>query len=470
MRRHATVPAAALLPLLAFAACAGGSTEGRRAEALLDRGDYAGARRAAEDGLGRAPRDRLLWQVRMRAMLGAGDARGAVELYASWRDLRGSDDPAALRALARTTLWQALRGRSPALQVAAIQAVERIEIEDLAIEVAQLVPSDDDQVAAAAAAALLSAHPDAPRVVVDLLGSSDPVARALAVDGIGRKAGVHARADLVPMLADRDPRVRRAAVIAVGRFAEDGDLDRLAGLATGDPDGSVRVQALRVLAARDASARIELARKAAADPFLGARLAAVDLLARAGGATALALLADLAGSDDLSLALAAEAARMRAGLVPDSRGSALERALAHGRWTTRVAALAAAYAAPRERALAAAGRAIVDRRAEVRLAAARLLLHLGQVERARQEMSAALVGPDAMLRLDAAVDLARRSDPRAVAVLDRLARSRAPEVRTAAIAAHANPPRITGGLVAALADPVAELRVAAAERLLEAAE
>jgi HEAT repeat protein len=148
----------------------------------------------------------------------------------------------------------------------------------------------------------------------------------------------------------------------------------------------------------------------------------------------------------------------------------LERALAEGPWTTRVAAIGAAYAAPRERALALAGRAIVDRRAEVRLAAARLLLHLGQVERARQEMGAALVGPDAMLRLDAAVDLARRSDPRAVAVMDRLARSRSPEVRAAAIAAHAHPPRITPGLVAALADPVAELRIAAAELLLEGSE
>lgn len=103
----------------------------------------------------------------------------------------------------------------------------------------------------------------------------------------------------------------------------------------------------------------------------------------------------------------------------------------------------------------------------MRLAAARLLLHLGQVERARQEMSAALAAPDAMLRLDAAVDLARRDDPRAVAVMDRLARSRSPEVRAAAIAAHAHPPRVTPGLVAALADPVAELRVAAAEKLLQ---
>lgn len=315
---------AALIPLLAtLAACAGGSAEVRRAEALLARGDYAGARRAAEDGLGRAPRDRLLWQVRMRAMLGAGDARGAVALYASWRELRGADDPAALRALARTTLWQALRGHAPALQVAAVQAVERLELEDLAPEVAELVASDDDRVAAAAAAALLTAHQGAPGVLVDRLGSSDPLARVIAVDGIGRKAGEHARADLVPMLDDRDPRVRRAAAIAVGRFAEGDDLDRLARLAGADPDGSVRAQALRVLAGRDASARVELARRAAADPFLGARLAAVDLLARAGGQAALALLADLAGGGDLSLAVAAEAARMRAWVVAAPGASAL---------------------------------------------------------------------------------------------------------------------------------------------------
>ena len=465
MSRQSTLPV--LVAAALASACAGGSADGRRAEAMLDRGDFAGARRTAEHGLERAPRDPLLWQVRMRALLGGGDARGAVALYASWRDLRRDDDPAALRALARATLWQALRAHAPAIQAAAVQAIERLELDDLAPQVAELVGSEDDLVAAAAASALLTAHEDAPRVLVDLLRSGDPAARALAVDGIGRKAGAHARADLVPMLGDPDANVRRAAAAAVARFAEGDDLARLIELARRDPSGPVRAQVVRGLAGREIAGRVDLARQAAADPFLGARQAAVDLLARTDEPAAAALLAELAASSDLPVALAAEAARLRAGAPPDQRTAVFERALADRAWTARAAALNAAYAAPRPLALALAGRALVDRRAEVRLAAARLLLHMGQTERASQELVAALASPDAMIRLDAAVDLYRLGDQRGLAVLERLARSRSIEVRTAAVQAHASLPRVTPGLVAALADPTPELRLAAAERLLE---
>src|SRR5688572_25629135 len=109
----------------------------------------------------------------MRDALGAGDARRAVELYAAWRARRGADDRDALRLIARTTLWQALRARASAIQTAAIQAVERLDLDELAPEVADLVADDDDRVAAAAASALLSAHPQAPEVLVDLLRSED---------------------------------------------------------------------------------------------------------------------------------------------------------------------------------------------------------------------------------------------------------------------------------------------------------
>jgi HEAT repeat protein len=453
-----------LLPaLLALAACAG-SAESRRAETLLESGDYAGARRAAEQGLERAPRDRLLWRIRMRALLGAGDARGAVALYASWRDLRGGDDPDALLALARTTLWQGLRARSPAIQSAAVQAVERAELEELVPDVAKLVGSEDELVAAAAAAALLTAHPQAPEVIVGLLGSDDPAVRVLAVDGIGRKAGEHARADLVPMLADRDPRVRRAAVVAVARFAGADERARLVALARTDPDGSVRAQALRGLAGSDLDGAVELGRQSAADRFLGARQAAVELLARVESPAAAAALDALADSTDLPVALAAAAARLRAGAAPDA--GLFDRALADAAWPVRAAALNAAHAAPRALALALAGRGLADRRIEVRLTAARLLLHLGHPERSRAELAAALTHRDPYVRIDAAIDLCRMGDARGPAPLERLARSDDDEVRAAAVHAHASIGRSTAGLVAALADPAAELRLAAAEILL----
>src|SRR5688500_13987459 len=110
-------------------------------------------------------------QADMRTALGSGDARRAVELYGSWRDKRGDDDPDALRMLATTTLWQGLRASSPAIKTQSIQAIERLEIEALSSDVAELVTSEDDLVAAAAASALLRVHPSAPQVLTDLLKS-----------------------------------------------------------------------------------------------------------------------------------------------------------------------------------------------------------------------------------------------------------------------------------------------------------
>ncbi len=402
----------------------------------------------------------------MRDALGAGDARRAVQLYESWRAERGEDDPAALKLLARTTLWQALRAQASAIQTAAIQAIERLEIEELAPDVAELVSADDDRVAAAAASALLTAHPQAPRVLVDLLRSDDPEARALAVDGIGRKAREHARGDLVPMLGDPDARVRREAVGAVARFAEGEDLERLAAMARSDKDGSVRARALRGIAARHAGGHVGLAVQAASDPFLGVRFAAVDLLARDSSGEARAALDRLAAGGDLPIALAAAAARLRAGADAAAAG-VFDRALGETDWTARAAALNSAAAAPRSFALRLGGRGLVDRNDEVRLAAARLLLRLGVTSQARKHLEAALASKDPAIRIDAAVDLLRLGDERASRTLDELARDPALEVRRAAVGAHASARRLTPGLVAALADADPALRVQASELILD---
>jgi HEAT repeat protein len=249
----------------------------------------------------------------------------------------------------------------------------------------------------------------------------------------------------------------------VASFAEGDDLTRLITMARRDPDGRVRARALRALAGRVA---VDVARAAASDPYMGARQAAVDALARNDSPEATAALDRLATSDDRDTALAATAARLRRDAPPAAVLTVLERAMAGASWPARVAALNAAHAAPRQVALSMAGRGIADPRAEVRLAAARLLRHLGQEQRARRELVAALARPDAMLRLDAAVDLCRFGDDRCLAPLDRLARSSAPEIRTAAVHSHAAARRITAGLVAALADTRPELRLAAAEVIL----
>jgi HEAT repeat protein len=369
--------------------------------------------------------------------------------------------------MAKTTLWQGLRAQATAIQTASIQAIERLELEELAPDVADLVADDDDRVAAAAASALLTAHPQAPEVLVDLLRSGDPEARAMAVDGIGRKAREHARADLVPMLADPDPRVRRAAIGAVAGFAEGEDLDRLATMAASDRDGSVRSRALRALATRSPGGRIELARRAAKDEFLGARLAAVELLARDGSGPALAVLAELIAGDDLPVALAAAAAALRSGAPPDAASKLFVRALTEKDWTARAAALNSAAAAPRQLALRLGGRALVDAHAEVRMAAARLLLRLGTSTQARRQLESALASTDPSIRIDAAIDLLRLGDERGSTALAELARSPLLEVRRAAVGAHASARRLTPGLVAALADPDPTLRIHASELILD---
>ena len=468
-------PPALAAPLLAAAvlagACAGTSPAARQTETLIARGDYGGASRAADQGLAAHPDDALLWRLKMRAMLGSGDARSAVAAYDAWRQRRGgADDPEALEVLAKTTLWQGLRSPSPVIQAAAIEAVERLELEELAPDVARLIGSDHDLVAAAAASALLRAHPQAPRVLVNLLESRDPAARAIAVSGIGRKVGARAREDLDPLLKDPDAQVRGAAVTAVARYADAGERAQLVAIARKDPSGSVRALALRGLSRHDPAALADLAQKAATgDHYLGSRLAAIDLLAaaaRAGSAPARAALADLAAAPDLEVALPAAAASLRAGGPASAAEALFGRAMDDARWTARAAALNAASAGPRIPALKLGGRGLADRRPEVRLAAARLLISLGPTREARAELVRELAAPDALVRVDAATDLARLGDPRGLATLASLAHNSSADVRAAAVNAHRAAHRIGPGLVAGLADPRPETRILAAEILL----
>ncbi|HEU5060352.1 MAG TPA: hypothetical protein VFU21_27665, partial [Kofleriaceae bacterium] len=86
---------------------------------------------------------------------------------------------------------------------------------------------------------------------------------------------------------------------------------------------------------------------------------------------------------------------------------------------------------------------------------------------ARKHLQAALGSKDPAIRIDAAVDLLRLGDERAVRALDELARAPALEVRRAAIGAHASARKLTPGLVAALADTDPALRVQASELILE---
>src|SRR5687767_12237743 len=115
---------ALVLALLVPASCA---NRAKRSIALYESGDYAGAVRAADEGLASHPDDDNLWQMKIRASVALGDADGITRAYTQYVAQRGSDDKELLRDLSTATLGQALNSPSAKLKIIAIEAIERIE-------------------------------------------------------------------------------------------------------------------------------------------------------------------------------------------------------------------------------------------------------------------------------------------------------------------------------------------------------
>ncbi|MEZ4399680.1 MAG: HEAT repeat domain-containing protein [Kofleriaceae bacterium] len=457
---------AAVTAMAAATGC-GPSPSVRHATALIDRGDYQAASQYTEAELAKQPDDVVLHRLRLRALLGTGDAASAVADYRAWRAAHGgTEDGPALRTMALTTVWQAVRSPSAALKVTAIRAVERLELEELATDVGRAMGDDDDQVVAAAAVAVLRAFPQAPDAATQMLRSDDPAARAIAVEGIGRKVKGLAADDLRPLAGDPDPRVRAAVASYLGAIRDRADTARLLALAA-DANAEVRTAALRALAASDRGGGRDLAARAQAglaDEALGPRLAAVALTARLGGAAALTPL--FLHADPMVAATAAKAAKDRA-----AAAAALDRALASSEITIRAGAvnlLGAALANGEARARAAA--ATADPAPRVRLAAARALAYLGDRPGAIAALAPMLGADDLHDRADAAAELARADDPRGPAALIELGASTDPTVRAAVVAAHLAAGLVGPGLWGALADPQAGTRLDAAIALLTLGE
>lgn len=461
---HAPALVAALC--LALASCGGVPPGAKRAQALLERGEYQAAEAAADDELRRFRKHPTLWTIKVRAAMGRGDNAAAVGYYREWRELRGADDSELLETMALTLLWQGLRTPSPTTNAEVIGIIERFEIELFAGAVGDRVLDDSDLVAAAASVAVLRSNPAAPSTATDLLRSDDPAARRIVVAGIGRKIGKRAREDLLPALKDSDAGVRRAAVVAIGAMGDAADLEALRRLAAHDVDGPVRAAALTALASRGREIAYAAGSSAARDDYLGARLAAVEALYRADGLRdANAQLAALARGEDLFVALRAAA------LLLDRTGERIDApvraALAAEAWQLRAAAVRAAGAVTtRERALDWIGQRLADTRVEVRLAAARALLRWKLESRATPIFAAALTDASDHARIDAAGELAALRDERGLPALSALCGAASPDTRAAAVRAHARAGRPSDGMVGALADDNLAVRIAAAETLL----
>jgi HEAT repeat protein len=443
-----------VLALLVPAACA---NRAKRSIDLYDSGDYAGAARAADEGLASHPDDDNLWAMKVRASVALGDATGIATAYERYVAQRGDDDKALLRELATATLGQALASPSTKMKIAAIEAIERIEIHSLTDSVADRMNDDDDRVAAAAAVALLRGMPGAPQVADDLLRSPDAEARRIAVEGIGRKVGKLAVADLQKAVTDSDARVRRAAIRWLGMVKDKDSVDVLM-QRLNDPDDGVRAAAASALARIGIGNLAALGKQALADRSLAVRIAAVDLLA---AAQAEAELVALASDSDPMVAL--QAAIAIKAKRPDVVASAVSRALAAEEWTIRagaanllVTALGKEAARPHAQKLAA------DPELGVRLAAGRTLITIGDTAGAKAIFAAAL--GDATYGVQAAADLAGLGDAAGMQALSAAVRDgkRTPAERGAAASAHRSARRVTGGLVAALADGDGLVRVEAA--------
>jgi len=453
-----------LVPLglgLALALVLGCAQHAGPSISLYEAGDYAGAARAADAGLARHPKDSGLWRMRIRAALALGDADGIASSYASYRSQYGSDDEALLRDLASATLRQALASPSAKLKIAAIEAVASAELHALADLVAERMGDDDDRVAASAAVAILRGYPQAPQVASDMLRSEEPEARRIAVEGIGKKVGMLAIADLRQAAEDSDPRVRRAAIRWLGQL-KDKEAPPLLERSLQHADEGVRAAAVQALARLGAGDPVALARQALADRALSVRLAGVEVLR---GAKRTAELAALAEDPEPMVALEAAIAAADPALAQ----KALDRAVAAEVWTTRAgAANLAVRAVDRAHAQAIAKRLAGDPEVAVRLAAARMLASAGDRPGAIELLAAALATDAA---LSAATDLARFGDARGVKALEAAVRDAAhgPDPRAAAASAHAAARVITPGLVAALADASAVVRVEAAAALVSLA-
>lgn len=442
--------------LAVLASLAGCAHHAQRSVELYDRGDYAGAARAADQELASHPHDDGLWQMRIRAALAQGDAAAIARAYAGYRDQQGGDDDRALvRDLAIATLGQALASPSVKLKVAAIQAVEAAELQPLAEQVAQRMADDDDRVVAAAAIAVLRGYPQAPQAATEMLRSEDAEARRIAVDGIGKKVGALALADLEKAGSDEDPRVRRAALRWLGELG-DRDAVELLTRRLHDRDDAVRAAAATALARIGIGNLGELGQLALRDGALAVRLAGIRLMVAAHRTGELATLAD-----DPDPIVAAE------GLIAAGKpaGPAIERAAQAADWTVRAGAANLAVRGSGPAAAVVVARALAgDRVLAVRLSAARVLAHAGDRAGAAAVFAAGLDDPEQGTQ--AAVDLVELGDPRGLAALDaRVREAASPDARAAAASAHRAARRITPGLVAALADPSAVVRVEAAAAL-----
>ncbi|MBP9085127.1 MAG: HEAT repeat domain-containing protein [Kofleriaceae bacterium] len=455
-----------------IAGCASATV--RASVSHYEAGDYAASRKAANTAIEHNASDDDAWRMKLRAELALGDAAAMTDTYAAYQRHRRGDDVAFLRELAQATLAQGLNSPAPRVRMAAVAGVEEAHLEALADKVYAALYDKDPQVAVTAAVAVINSHPDAALIAENMLTHDDPAVRRIAINGVGKKVGKSALADLRAAATDRDPGARRAAIRWLSQLDDADSVDTLRGRLR-DKDDGVRGAAAVALAKIVTSHKLkldltELARAQLSLEGLATRLGAIEL-AKATGADD--LLRPLAQDDDTTVALAAVTAM--ASKDQTLVLAVFERARKAENYAARAGAInVAARAIGDAAALPFYTEMTQDPHPAVRLAAARALANATRKDPAQTTVAfavfASILEASAEFddRLSAATDLAMYDDSRGAAALGKFVSERTltADQRAAAAAAHRMGRVVTAGLVAALADASGQVRIEAARVLL----
>ena len=395
-----------------------------RARAKLKAGDLAGADRIVRSGL-RSHSDSLdLWILRLRIDLLRGQRADAVQALTKMHDLATWHEWDRVRKMVLAhTIWEAL-GHQDAVE-AGLRAARRHPFDSLKERLEGILQKGSTVHRAMAAGALLHEEPS----VIDLLDgfsrSTDSAVRLEVARGL-RPPWSSALWRIVSRLAaDRDERIREAALAAAMRHAKKGDARVLSLLEAhlDDPSGAVRSQAAYGLK-RLGPARLTLL--ASADPELAVRLAVLW-----GRRKDRAFVEQQLHSDKPFVALRAAVALWKQGLVgPDQ---VVLHWMGDGQWQIRAAACNAASVMKGSAvACKAVRRALADKERRVRAAACSAALHLGCAKTEAHRVCRGLAQGRDESAAAAAWELARRKDDFGLGRLEALASKPGP-ARSAAM-------------------------------------
>lgn len=337
------------------------------AQRLLNRGRLDAAKGEVERGVAKDPDSFELHKIGIEVHIRRGSPAAALKMYRSWVKSHGEDEK-LVRHIALSTLRWGLKHRDPAVRLAALQGARETDAAPLEQDVAERLADPNEVVCAWAAVAMSQTQAGA-----DMLGrqlrSTDPRARAVAVENLSRIAGKAAISALSRFVTDPAPRVRSALARGLPLTKSKEALPLLTKLVS-DKDKGVRVEAIRALGTLGLPQGVSAVSKALKDPYPGVRVAAVIALADLQSDAAKPALAKIAAGDDLSLALRAGVRLSRMGSVQPVL-NAIARTLVSRQWTLRVAGCNAAGSVKDRVALRLVARVLKDPEPAVRIAAAR---------------------------------------------------------------------------------------------------